>query len=164
MPKGTAALFEIHNIAQEIADRGHVHRSDVMVLEEVPAKASPTLPFALDGIERLFHSVIVHYENEVPVQIEERFVNAQIAPLYLQQDFTRTTAYAYLMDLAPLTGGEHVVEAIHATSAECRLLGIKRNEACLMIRRRTWSAQGVVGCARLVYPGSRYRLQGQCGH
>lgn len=164
MPKGTAALFEIHNIAQEIADRGHVHRSDVMVLEEVPDKASPTLPFALDGIERLFHSVIVHYENEVPVQIEERFVNAQIAPLYLQQDFTRTTAYAYLMDLAPLTGGEHVVEAIHATSAECRLLGIKRNEACLMIRRRTWSAQGVVGCARLVYPGSRYRLQGQCGH
>ena len=164
MPKGTAALFEIHNIAQEIADRGHVHRSDVIVLEEVPAKTSPTLPFALDGIERLFHSVIVHYENEVPVQIEERFVNAQIAPLYLQQDFTRTTAYAYLMDLAPLTGGEHVVEAIHATSAECRLLGIKRNEACLMIRRRTWSAQGVVGCARLVYPGSRYRLQGQCGH
>ena len=164
MPKGTAALFEIHNIAQEIADRGHVHRSDVMVLEEVPAKTSPTLPFALDGIERLFHSVIVHYENGVPVQIEERFVNAHIAPLYLQQDFTRTTAYAYLMDLAPLTGGEHVVEAIHATSAECRLLGIKRNEACLMIRRRTWSAQGVVGCARLVYPGSRYRLQGQCGH
>ncbi|MBS5837930.1 MULTISPECIES: histidine utilization repressor [Pseudomonas] len=164
MPKGTAALFEIHNIAQEIADRGHVHRSDVIVLEEVPAKTSPTLPFALDGIERLFHSVIVHYENGVPVQIEERFVNAHIAPLYLQQDFTRTTAYAYLMDLAPLTGGEHVVEAIHATSAECRLLGIKRNEACLMIRRRTWSAQGVVGCARLVYPGSRYRLQGQCGH
>ena len=164
VPKGTAALFEIHNIAQEIADRGHVHRSDVIVLEEVPPRASPTLPFALDGIERLFHSVIVHYENDVPVQIEERFVNAHIAPLYLQQDFTRTTAYAYLMDLAPLTGGEHVVEAIHATSAECRLLGIKRNEACLMIRRRTWSSQGVVGCARLVYPGSRYRLQGQCGH
>lgn len=83
MPKGTAALFEIHNIAQEIADRGHVHRSDVIVLEEVPAKTSPTLPFALDGIERLFHSVIVHYENGVPVQIEERFVNAHIAPLYL---------------------------------------------------------------------------------
>ena len=164
VPKGTAALFEIHNIAQEIADRGHVHRSDVIVFEEVPPRASPTLPFALDGIERLFHSVIVHYENGVPVQIEERFVNAHIAPLYLQQDFTRTTAYAYLMDLAPLTGGEHVVEAIHATSAECRLLGIKRNEACLMIRRRTWSSQGVVGCARLVYPGSRYRLQGQCGH
>lgn len=80
------------------------------------------MPFALDGIERLFHSVIVHYENEVPVQIEGRFVNAQIAPLYLQQDFTRTTAYAYLMDLAPLTGGEHVVEAIHATSTDavCR--------------------------------------------
>ena len=163
VPKGSAALFEIRNIAQEIADRGHVHRCEVIVLEEVPAKTTPVLPFALDGVKRLFHSLMVHYENEVPVQIEERYVNAEIAPEYLQQDFTRTTAYAYLMNLAPLTGGEHEVEAIHATSAQCRLLNVKRNEPCLLIRRRTWAAQGLVGGARLVYPGSRYRLQGQCG-
>jgi len=57
-----------------------------------------------------------------------------------------------------------VVEAIHAKSAECRLLHIKRNEPCLLIRRRTWSAKGQVGSARLVYPGSRYRLEGKFGH
>ncbi len=164
VPKGHAALFEIHNIAQEIADRGHEHRCEVIVLEEVGAKSTLVLPFALDGIKRIFHSVMVHYENQVPVQIEERFVNAEIAPEYLQQDFTRITAYAYLMHIAPLTGGEHVVEAIHAKSAECRLLQVKRNEPCLLIRRRTWSAKGIVGSARLVYPGSRYRLQGQCGN
>ena len=77
----------------------------------------------------------------------------------MQQDFTKVTPYAYLMQLAPLTEGEHVVEAIHAKSAECRLLHIKRNEPCLLIRRRTWSAKGQVGSARLVYPGSRYRLK-----
>ncbi|WP_397451787.1 histidine utilization repressor [Pseudomonas sp. NA-150] len=162
-PKGHAALFEIHNIAEEIEARGHVHRCEVVTLEEVPAKSDPVLPFALDGVERMFHSVVVHYENEVPVQIEERFVNAKIAPHYLQQDFTRVTPYAYLIQLAPLTEGQHVVEAIHAKSAECRLLQIKRNEPCLLIRRRTWSAQGQVGSARLVYPGSRYRLEGTFG-
>jgi GntR family histidine utilization transcriptional repressor len=163
-PKGHAALFEIHNIAEEISARGHVHRCEVITLEELPAKASVALPFALEGVTRLFHSLVVHYENEVPVQIEERFVNAQIAPEYLQQDFTKVTPYAYLIQLAPLTEGEHVVEAIHAKSAECRLLHIKRNEPCLLIRRRTWSAKGQVGSARLVYPGSRYRLEGKFGH
>ncbi|KMM83016.1 transcriptional regulator, GntR family [Pseudomonas taetrolens] len=164
VPKGQSALFEIRNIAQEISERGHAHRCEVILLEELAPKSSLALPFALDGIKRVFHSVMVHHENDMPVQIEERFVNAAIAPDYLLQDFTRTTAYAYLMQLAPLTGGEHVVEAIHAKSAECRLLQIKRNEPCLLIRRRTWSAQGLVGSARLVYPGSRYRLQGQCGN
>ncbi|MDB6047550.1 MAG: histidine utilization repressor [Pseudomonas sp.] len=161
--KGHAALFEIHNIAEEIASRGHVHRCEVITLEEVPAKAEPALPFALEGVQRLFHSVVVHFENDVPVQIEERFVNALIAPKYLEQDFTRITPYAYLIQLAPLTEGEHAVEAIHAKSAECRLLQIKRNEPCLLIRRRTWSAKGQVGSARLVYPGSRYRLEGKFG-
>ena len=78
-PKGHAALFEIHNIAEEISARGHVHRCEVIMLEEVPAKVTRwrcRLPWK--GSTRLFHSLVVHYENEVPVQIEERFVNARL--------------------------------------------------------------------------------------
>ncbi|MBT8765427.1 histidine utilization repressor [Pseudomonas boanensis] len=162
-PKGHAALFEIHNIAEEIAARGHTHRCQVILLEALPENSQPAMPFTLEGVKQIFHSLVVHYENEIPVQIEERFVNAAIAPQYLQQDFTRITPYAYLVQLAPLTEGEHVVEAIHATPAECKLLRIKRNEPCLLIRRRSWSAKGQVGSARLVYPGSRYRLEGRFG-
>nr|NYU04912.1 histidine utilization repressor [Pseudomonas sp. SbOxS1] len=162
-PKGHAALFEIHNIAEEIEARGHEHRCEVIVLEEMPERARASMPFPLEGVKRLFHSVVVHHENGVPVQIEERFVNAEVAPAYLQQDFTKVTPYAYLIQLAPLTEGEHVVESIHAKSAECKLLQIKRYEPCLLIRRRTWAAKGQVGCARLVYPGSRYRLEGKFG-
>lgn len=161
--KGHAALFEIHNIAEEIKARGNTHRCEVIVLEIMPESAREKMPFPLPGVAQLFHSVVVHFENEVPVQIEERFVNAEIAPAYLQQDFKQITPYAYLINLAPLTEGEHVVESVNATTAECKLLRIKRQEPCLLIRRRTWSAYGQVGCARLVYPGSRYRLEGKFG-
>ncbi len=34
---------------------------------------------------------MVHYENEVPVQIEDRCVNAAVVPDYLHQDYTATT-------------------------------------------------------------------------
>ncbi|BFO03741.1 MULTISPECIES: histidine utilization repressor [Pseudomonas] len=161
--KGHAALFQIHDIAEEITKRGHQHRSDVVLLEALAGKTPASLPFSLDEVQDLFHSVLVHYENDIPVQIEERFVNADIAPDYLQQDFTRITPFAYLMQLAPLTEAEHMVEAIHATPAECKLLHIKRTDPCLLIRRRSWSGKRQVGCARLIYPGSRYRLEGRFG-
>lgn len=159
-PKGQSALFEIRSIADEIAARHHQHRCEVLKLESI--RADFTLATAL-GVEEgtpVFHSVMVHFENEVPVQIEDRCVNAAVAPDYLQQDFTRTTPHAYLSRVAPLTEGEHIVEAIRATAEEYSLLQIDDGEPCLLIHRRTWSTQHIVSYARLLFPGSRYRLQG----
>jgi GntR family histidine utilization transcriptional repressor len=70
---------------------------------------------------RIFHSLMVHFENEVPVQIEDRCVNAAVVPDYLHQDYTATTPHDYLSLIAPLTEGEHIVEAVQATrkSARC---------------------------------------------
>ena len=59
---------------------------------------------------------MVHFENEVPVQIEDRCVNAAVVPDYLLQDYTATTPHDYLSLIAPLTEGEHIVEAVQATS------------------------------------------------
>jgi GntR family histidine utilization transcriptional repressor len=103
---------------------------------------------------------MLHFENDVPVQIEDRCVNAHRVPEYLQQDYTVTTPHAYLSLIAPLTEGEHIVEAVRATPHECELLRIKEHDPCLMIRRRTWSASHIVSHARLLFPGDRYRLQG----
>lgn len=63
--------------------------------------------------------------------------------------------------MAPLTEGEHVVEAILAKPRECQLLQIDRSEPCLLIRRRTWSGERAVTLARLIHPGSRHRLEGK---
>lgn len=160
-PKGQAALFEVHNIADEIASRGHVHRAEVIVLDEVKASPERAMALGLREGQTLFHSLLVHFENGVPVQIEERYVNPLVAPDYLRQDFTLITPNAYLMALAPMTEGEHVVEAVLASAAECKLLKIERGEPCLLIRRRTWSGRQVVASTRLLYPGSRYRLEGK---
>ncbi|KIV71947.1 Histidine utilization repressor [Pseudomonas sp. FeS53a] len=162
-PKGQAALFEVHNIAEEIAARGHRHHCVVVSLQEEQAGPERALALDLREGQRVFHSCIVHFENDVPVQIEDRYVNPAVAPDYLAQDFTRQTPHAYLSQIAPLTEGEHVVEAILADADECRLLQIERGEPCLLIRRRTWSGRNTVTSARLLYPGSRYRLEGRFG-
>ncbi|MBY3140705.1 histidine utilization repressor [Rhizobium laguerreae] len=161
--KGYSALFEVRNIAEEIAERGHVHEAAVVVLAQ--ETASPEIADALELAigAAVFHSLIVHSEDGVPVQIEDRFVHPEAAPEYLAQDFTSLTPNAYLTAAAPLSGSEHVVEAAMPQAWECKLLTIMKTEPCLTIRRRTWSAKQVVSTARLVYPGHRYRLEARSG-
>ena len=159
-PKGQSALFEIRSIADEIASRHHQHRCEVLVLEETQASAEQAVELNVKEGARIFHSVMIHFENDIPVQIEDRCVNADRVPDYLQQDYTQTTPHAWLSQVAPLTEGEHIVEAVRATPLECERLRIKAQDPCLLIRRRTWSASQIVSHAKLLFPGDRYRLQG----
>ena len=159
--QGHSALFQIHNIADEIVARNHVHRAEVIKLEKIKADVQQALFMQTQEGNILFHSIIIHYENEVPVQVEDRLVNASLIPDYLQQDFSQITPNAYLMAQAPVTEGEHIVEAVIANAQECKWLKISKQEPCLLIRRRTWSNKHLISSARLTYPGSRYYLEGK---
>ncbi|TCM61182.1 GntR family histidine utilization transcriptional repressor [Acinetobacter calcoaceticus] len=159
--KRHTALFEINNIADEIQARNHEHKAQVMVLEAIQADANQALVMQIREGQSLFHSIIVHFENDIPVQIEERLVNAAVIPDYLKQDFSTLTPNAYLMSIAPMTEGEHTVKAILASVQECKWLKITKTEPCLFIQRRTWSKTNVISSARLIYPGSRYQLEGK---
>ncbi|MBD8555968.1 histidine utilization repressor [Rhizobium sp. CFBP 8762] len=161
--KGYSALFEVRNIADEIAERGNEHSCEIFVLAQ--ENCSPEIADALETEigAPVFHSLIVHKENGVPVQLEDRFVNVAAAPDYLEQDFTALTPNVYLTAAAPLSGSEHMIECAMPQPWECKLLVILQTEPCLTIRRRTWSSAGVVSLARLVYPGTRYRLEARSG-
>jgi GntR family transcriptional regulator, histidine utilization repressor len=157
--KTASPLFAVKNIADEIAQRGHGHRTEVVHVRAEKADADhPAFGNAVRG--KVFHSLLVHLEDNIPIQLEDRYVNPAEAPDYLEQDFTARTPNTYLSEVAPLVRGEHIVEAVLGSAEECRLLAIRRSEPCLLIRRRTWSASGLVSVARLIHPGSRSRLEG----
>nr|WP_099121187.1 histidine utilization repressor [Xenorhabdus sp. KK7.4] len=160
-PKGQSALFEIHSIADEIAARTHRHHCKVLKLAEVTANMTQAKELGIKAGTAVYHSIILHYENDVPVQIEDRYVNALAAPEYLRQDFHQQTAHDYLSIVAPLTEGEHIVEAVAGDARSCRLLQIEENSPCLLISRRTWSQEHIVSSARLLFPGHRYKLKGR---
>lgn len=158
--KGSTALLEVRNIADEIRERGHAHTSRMTLMQEEVAPSEIGYALGLATGARVFHSIMVHSENGLPIQIEDRFVNPAICPKYMEQDFRDMTPNAYLTAVAPITRTEQIVEAVSPQPWECKLLGIDRNEPCLMIRRRTWSDTTNVTTARLLYPGTRYRLEG----
>jgi len=102
----------------------------------------------------------VHFENNVPVQVEDRHVLTSFAPDCLQQDFERVTPSAYLTSVAPLQEAEQVVRATMPNGAVRQHLDMDEGEPSLVVIRRTWSKGQPVTFARLHHPGSRYELTG----
>ena len=159
--KGYTAMLEVHNIADEIAQRGHQHSCKILAIGQDKADPEQAAVLGLTTGQTLYHSLIVHYENELPVQLEDRLVNPLVAPDYLTQDYQQMTPYTYLMRVAPLTAGEHIVEAVLPDARQRKHLSVDEHEPCLLIRRQTWSDTKIVTYARLLYPGSRYKLLGR---
>lgn len=156
--KRTSQFQSVPNIADEIARNGGVHTANVIVLRMETCDAELAEALSVEAGTPVAHSVMVHAEDCVPMQIEDRFVNHAIVPQYISQDFTKTTPNRYLTAVAPIVRAEQHIEAVTALPWECKLLAISKTEPCLLVRRRTWSDAGVISSVRLLYPGSRYRL------
>lgn len=162
-PKPSSTLLEVRNIADEIAERGHAHSIRVDLLEEGPASAAMQQWFGLRAGARLFHSVMIHAENGIPIQIENRFVNPAVAPDYLSQDFQQQTANAYLSGCAPITRADISVEAVLPKPEEARALHIGADQPCLLLKRRTWHEENVVTVVFALHPGGQFVLTNEGG-
>ncbi|WP_119156502.1 histidine utilization repressor [Caldimonas tepidiphila] len=159
-PKSASTLLEIRSIAEEIAARGHRHRAELQRLERVRAGGALAAQFGLAAGAPLFHSVVVHYENELPIQVEDRHVNPALAPDYLGLDFGRTTANEHLMRVAPLEGVHFRIEARLPPPEVAAMLHIDARQPCLVLSRRTRSRGQVASVATLWHPADRYQFTG----
>lgn len=158
--KYQATLVEIKSIAEEVRARGDQHRSELHLLERSKANDLLALGFGVKAGHPLFHSVIVHFENDIPIQVEDRWVNPDVAPDYMQQDFSTVTPNEYLMAVAPLQGVNYSIEALIAPRDIAEMLHIPSREPCLVLKRRTLSKGQVATVATMWHPGSRYQFAG----
>ncbi len=87
-PRPRSTLIEISNIITEIKTRGSRHRAEVVVLERI-ARPEPELllAFEFETVKPVDHSVVIHFENDLPVQLEERW---RLLPGPAPQDLDRT--------------------------------------------------------------------------
>lgn len=151
-------LLEVRNIADEIRGRHNVYSNERYRLQEVKADKNLADRLGIIAGDPVFYSLIVHKENGQPLQLAERYVNALIVPEYIKQDFSVMTPSQYLSEQFPLSEIEHIVEAVLPNALEQDLLNISAETACLLVNRRTWSANSLISYSRLLHPGNRYRL------
>ncbi|WJF88899.1 histidine utilization repressor [Paraburkholderia bonniea] len=159
-PKYESTLVAIRSISDEILARGHRHRASVLELDSARADDALADEMQVTPGSMLFHSRLLHAENDQPVQLEERWVNPSLAPDYTAQDFTQITPNQYLVRVAPLQRVEYRIEACLPDARVRTLLAMAAEEPCLVLQRRTWSQGQVASVVHLWHPGSRYRFTG----
>ena len=155
-----SSTLTIHDLHEEIVARGHTHHTTVVRAKAEKAGAKLAAQLGMPTGAQVFHTLIVHSENGVPLQCEDRYVNPACAPDYLRNDFTQITPTQYLLTVAPLWEAQYAIEAGSPTAQEAQLLGIGAHDPCLIVVRRTMNRGVPITLARLVHPGTRYQISG----
>ncbi|MEO1246460.1 MAG: histidine utilization repressor [Pseudomonadota bacterium] len=154
-------FLRVTNIAEEVRGRSHEYDNEIITLETLKASDEVSEKLQLPAGTQVFHSVIVHRDQGVPIQLEDRYINPVVAPDLMSIDLTETTPTAYLMSISPPTEVEQQIEAVMPRPRERKLLLMKTGEPCLLIKRRTWIRGAVATLAYLYHPGTRYDLSGR---
>ena len=155
-----ASTLTVRDLHEEILERGHQHEARIELVQRIKATPEQAQQFGLASGAPLFHTLMVHLENGVAIQCEDRLVNPAVVPDYLKTDFTQITPTHYLLSAVPLSMASYTIESTLPTGQEAQLLGISKREPCLVVRRRTSSRGQTVTVVRLVHPGSRYVIEG----
>ena len=156
-----ASTLTVRDVHDEITARGHLHHAVVHVQAAEIAAAPLAAQLGINPGSKVFHTLIVHFENGTPLQCEDRYVNPASAPRYLDNNFTQTTPTHVLFDTTALWRAQYSIEAARPTAQEASLLNVDVQEPCLIVVRRTFSRKAPITIARLVHPGLRYSLQGE---
>lgn len=156
-----SSFLVIRNIADEISESGRGYSS--RVLRHCATKASRAVASALEVEigDVVYHSLIAHCADDVPVQLEYRYVRPNAVPGYITADLAAETPNQYLQRSCPLTEAYQDVTAGLPSAYQSKALGLPRREPCLLITRVTSSGVGLVSYARILAPASRYGISGR---
>ncbi|WP_163598352.1 UTRA domain-containing protein [Moraxella catarrhalis] len=164
------AHIEVRNIAKDIRERFHHYHAqvitqktlDFMALNQPDNHWLNTLFFHNQPActDKLYQVCIAHYGDDLPIQYEERWVNASVIADFINQDFNIVNTSDYLIDHVPLEYGDYQIHAKLAPSAICQILQIPINEPTLLHTRQTKSQGKLVTFVNMWHPASRFSFSG----
>ena len=153
-----ASLIQLKDIAEEIQEQGQTHSSNVIMHLKIKAASMIAGKMQLAENSEVFYLKAIHFQGTEPIQLEERYVNPQLVPDFMNIDFKAQTSTRYLMELFRPDEMEHRVQATMPDSKTRELLRMDELQPCLKLSRRTWKNDQVVTYATMLYPGDRYDL------
>lgn len=154
----TGHLLRVRSISEEVRERGNAYAFRVLRhCREVP----PPHIGEWMGHEpntQAYRTVVVHLENDAPIQLEKRYVNLEAAPSYEHIDVSSTTPSEFLLANVPLQRVEHKVRALMPTEEVAGALAMEADIPCLLLERKTWSRDTPVSYVDLYHRGDKYAL------
>lgn len=153
------AQIEIPIIEREVTATGATYRYALLKREITKPDPLARDRLSLAASDKALHLRCLHFANETPFQLEERWINLKAVPAAKDQLFEEEGPNPWLVRTVPFSDAEHVFLAANATVAEAGVLGIEARDALFVIERRTWREGRTITWVRLSYPGRYYRMR-----
>ncbi|MBX3576301.1 MAG: histidine utilization repressor [Rhizobiaceae bacterium] len=157
-PRSQAAVLEIHDIRTEVEALGLAYRYQLAMRRRRKATAAERTEFGLPSGAQVLALEARHFAGEQPFCLEERLISLVTVPEAASAPFDDVAPGPWLLGHVPWSAAEHTIRAVAADAGTAGLLDIDAGDACLVVERRTWSAEKPVTFVRLTYPGESHAL------
>lgn len=153
--------LSIRDVVDEAHEAGLRCRS--RIVSQSHGRASPQTAARLGIAEGagIFCTTVARWLGSMPIQYEERWVVAELAPTYPGHDFERSSPAEVLARLFPELVAAHEVRAIVPKGKIRTLLAMQAADACLLLSTRLALGDTAVSVADFYHPGNRYALPGK---
>jgi len=157
-PRSQAAILEIHDIRAEVEALGLAYRYERLSREVRTASAHDEGNMGLPEGAPLVELVCRHFAGPQPFCLEERTISLAAVPEAGDEGFESVAPGPWLLARVPWNAAEHTIRAVAADEHIAKMLDIPRHAPCLVVQRRTWSADQPVTSVRLTYSGETHSL------
>jgi len=151
--------LEIPNIVDQAIKSGS-YSSRILSLGAISAPPKIAELMHRSTVTEVYQAIVVHLDKQTPIQWQVLYVNPDLAPAFLKQNYTKITPDAYLDWISPVSGTDHQLEAVLPSPGQRRELGLtaEGSAVCIQLNQRSWSQQIVRNYSQLVHPASRFHL------
>ena len=146
--------FDINKVAVS-SDTSANTNADTTVMDDSTGADSSS------DVAVLYEVKIIHFADGQLIQFEERWVDAQKVPEFIEQDFSVVNTSDYLIAKSPLERGRYTIRALAAPDEIAALLQIAPQSPTLVLRRQTYSAGRVLTFVKMWHAGDRYQFSGE---
>lgn len=157
-PHSQSAVLRIQDLESEVLGLGLAYSYEIIQRRKRRSSRGERERFDLGEAGLLLQLTCRHFAGRRPFCLEERLINLAAVPEAEDETFADMPPGSWLVRRVPWTTAEHRIRAIGADGAMAELLKTPEGTACLVIERRTWSAERPVTFVRLTYPGDAHEL------
>lgn len=148
------ATLTIPIVREQVESAGMAYSHRLVAQKNSPAPADIAARMGVAAGDLMIHLRTVHFGDDTPFQVEDRWINPKAAPGVENIDFQRINANEWLVRNFPWLRGDIAFSAENADARNARLLQTRQGTALLILQRTTWNDLGAITSVKLAFhPG-----------
>jgi GntR family transcriptional regulator, histidine utilization repressor len=157
-PQSQSAILQIPDIGAEVRSLGLPYAFEILARRKRRVARSDRDRIDLPASDWLLDLQCRHIAGARPFCLEERLISLRAVPEAEAEPFADEPPGTWLARRVPWTNAEHRIRAAAADPSIAALCKVAPGTPCLVVERRTWSADQPVTFARVTYPGETHQL------